>query len=116
MIHETVQALTPMDTSGVFDLIDSLGAKTLATIRVVAGVICTAVFLWLSAKGSWQLPAILGSLMVTGLVFWGVYNITDIKDRVEHEINNSSSYIPGHDGPTLRGVHPATASSRPVPA
>lgn len=97
---------------GVLDWLTAKNSQTQTLLRAVA-VTLGIIFVIIQAVASrGAMARIIISLIVAGIFIWGVWSVTDIKDRVGNEVNSM--------GPSVVQVDPAsppaTWSTNPSPS
>lgn len=83
MIHLELTAAAV--NTGVFDAIDNVNSSALAMFRTVAVTVAVALVLlaWFKSK---TLVGALAALLTAGVVLYGIFNITDVRDAVGDDV------------------------------
>lgn len=104
------QAAVPMaDGDGILDWLTSKNTQTQTVLRGIA-VTLGIIFVILQAVASrGAMARIIISLIAAGIFIWGVWSVTDIKDRVGNEMDSTAAaqVYPGHPGHTGPLVFPS---------
>lgn len=80
---------------GYLDLFNQKSTEAMATVRTV-GVLSILVFIVITIwKTRMAMGALVMSLLVGGFASWGLWNVTDLRDRTNDELNNGAPAI--HD-------------------
>ena len=101
-----LMAAPPASGEGILDWLTSKNSQTQTLLRAVA-VTLAIIFVIVQAVASrGAMARIIISLVAAGIFVWGVWSVTDIKDRVDNEVNAS--------GPAVVQVGPGSPAAPAV--
>ncbi|MDX5961792.1 hypothetical protein SIM91_00200 [Rhodococcus opacus] len=72
---------------GVIEWVNTKATEVQNTTRIVMGAISVIGICVVAVKSRFALAAILVAIAVAGLLNWGVWNVTDVSDKIGDEIN-----------------------------
>lgn len=75
--------------SGLLDFLEDKSDEAMTTARAVALLLALVFFIWQVVASRAALARMIVAGLAAGLFVWLVFNITDVKDRVDEEINSA---------------------------
>lgn len=84
-------AVVAANSGGVLDWVNQKNAETLTAVRGLSGTVAVIFVIWAWVKSRGSLIAIILAIITAAVGFFGVWNITDISDRVDTEVNGAPS-------------------------
>ena len=91
--HPGVTIPMAADGEGILDWLTAKNTQTQSVLRGVA-VTLGIIFVIIQAVASrGAMARIIVSLIAAGIFIWGVWSVTDIKDRVQNEFGTGSTVI-----------------------
>jgi len=89
LLNETVMAA---GSGGLLDWVNQKNAETLTAVRGLAGTVAVIFVIWSWIQSRGRMIAIILAGITAAIGFFIVWNVTDISDRVDTEVNGA----PGH--------------------
>lgn len=87
-------AAPPLPTQdGVLDWVDDASARTLTTARGVAIAAAVIFVIVVMVSSKMAMTKIIVAGLSAGVFVWIIYNVTDLRDRVDSEVNASSMAV-----------------------
>lgn len=97
-VHHVVAA--PMaGGDGILDWLTAKNAQTQTVLRALAVTLGIIFVIWQAVSSRGAMARVIIAIIAAGIFVWGVWNVTDIKDRVDNEVNAA--------GATVVQLHPA---------
>lgn len=76
-------------SDGILDWIDVKNTQAQATFRALSVLFGIIFVIWQAIKSQMALARIIVAGLAAGVFVWVVWNVTELKDRVDNEINAS---------------------------
>lgn len=102
LLHDATQATTTvLAADGIIDTIQGRAVALQGLLRVLASVCSVGFVIYQAISSRGAMARILISGLAAGVFVWIVFNVTDLSDRVDNEVNAA-------------GLVPATAPAVPT--
>jgi len=101
----------PGGGQGILDWLTAKNSQTQTLLRAMAVTLGIIFVIWQAVSSRGAMARVIIAIVAAGIFVYGVWNVTDIKDRVENEVNAlGPAVVQLHpEPPSVRAVHPAAA-------
>ena len=83
----TTHATTVLAADGILDTISAKATEAQAVLRVIASVASIGFVIYQAISSRGAMARILVSGLAAGVFVWIVFNVTELSDRVDNEVN-----------------------------
>lgn len=83
----TVHAATVLAADGILDTISEKATEAQGVLRVIASVASIGFVIYQAISSRGAMARILVSGLAAGVFVWIVFNVTELSDRVDNEVN-----------------------------
>ena len=90
-----VPVTVPMAGSGggILDWLTAKNSQTQSVLRGLAVTLGIVFVIWQAVSSRGAMARVIIAIVAAGVFIWGVWNVTDIKDRVGNEVNASGPLV-----------------------
>lgn len=92
---------------GILDWATSKNTQTQALFRAISITVAIIFVIWQAVASRLAMARIIISIVTAGILIWGVFNVTDIQDRVNNEVNSAPALGQGSHQPSRLALTPA---------
>ena len=110
-VHFAAPAPPSPGGQGILDWLTAKNSQTQTLLRAMAVTLGIIFVIWQAVSSRGAMARVIIAIVAAGIFVWGVWNVTDIKDRVENEVNALGPVVVQlHPGaPSVLVVHPPAA-------
>lgn len=96
---------------GILDWLTAKNSQTQTLLRAMAVTLGIIFVIWQAVSSRGAMARVIIAIVAAGIFVYGVWNVTDIKDRVENEVNALGPVVVQlhHGAPSVLVVHPPAA-------
>lgn len=92
---------TQVLAAGINDWVQTKSKETIVTLQVVGSLIGVVAALVIAAKGRFSIGSGIMGIIVGGVIAWGTFGVTDVKDQVDQEMQTTNSGTTGVSAPAF---------------
>ena len=85
-----LSAAVPAAGDGILNWIGDKNAETLTMLRAVAVTLAIVFVIWQALASRGAMARVIMAGLAAGVFVWIVFNVTDLRDRVDQEVNASA--------------------------
>lgn len=92
VLHYLATDATPMAADGILDWIGAKNAQAISMLRAVGVTLGILFVIWQALASRGAMARIITAGLAAGVFIWVVWNVTDLRDRIDDEVNSQQTH------------------------